>query len=238
MTSVTLRIRRLWSAVAGSALTELETDHAGALLDLEREQLRRQVAEYNRGLAGHAALCERLRRAISRLEREAGELEAHVEARIAGDDRERAARDALRLEEVQADLEEQRRQLDGAERTFRDLVRSRDVAVEAARRKIEGLKRSIGELQVQRALAELTEMAAGLHGAIGVDEVSLDRLKEKVEDRRDFAVGRVRVAREAVDQATLEADDAAERALAEAALTRFEARRGGAAGGAPESEAG
>ena len=77
------------------------------------------------------------------------------------------------------------------------------------RRKIEGLKRSIGELQVQRALAELTEMAAGLQGAIAVDEVGLDRLKEQVEDRRDLAVGRTRVARDALDLVAVREDEAA-----------------------------
>ena len=42
-----------------------------------------------------------------------------------------------------------------AEETYKSLVRSRDVAVEAARAKIEGLKRSIGEVRVQQALADL-----------------------------------------------------------------------------------
>ena len=59
--------------------------------------------------------------------------------------------------------------------------------------------RSIGELKVQEALADLTELAAGLHGSIGQSDGTLERVQERVEDKRNFAKGRVRVARDAFD---------------------------------------
>jgi hypothetical protein len=53
------RMRRLASAIAGNAVTELEAAHPAAVLDAERTRLRLQVARYNRGLAAHAAIAER-----------------------------------------------------------------------------------------------------------------------------------------------------------------------------------
>jgi hypothetical protein len=85
------------------------------------------------------------------------------------------------------------------------------------------MKRSIGEVQAQRALAELCELAADLEGSIGVSEGTLERVHEPLEEERELALGRARVAREILEA---DRDDGAEedqRARAEEALRRFEA---------------
>lgn len=222
---VTLRIRRLFTAITGHAVTEIEAAHPEAVLDYERTQLRAQVANYNRGLASHAALCERLKRGGVRLAREQAELERRVERRLAAGDRDGAGQAALRLEAVTSEREENRREIDEAETTYRSLVRSRDVAVDAARTKIEALKRSIGEARAHRALAELTEMSSSMQGAIGVCESTLDRVHEKLEEERELAVGRTRVARESVDALRDEDEERDRVERAEEALLRFERGR-------------
>jgi phage shock protein A len=219
---VTLRIRRLFTAITGHAVTEIEAAHPDAVLDYERTQLRAQVANYNRGLASHAALCERLKRSGMRLAREQAELGQRVQRRLTAGDRERAGQAAMRLEAVTSEREENLRQLDEAEATYRSLVRSRDVAVDSARAKIEALKRSIGEARAHRALAELTEMSSSMQGAIGVCESTLDRVHEKLEEERELAVGRTRVAQEGMDVLRDDADEEDRAARAEEALRRFE----------------
>jgi hypothetical protein len=108
------------------------------------------------------------------------------------------------------------------EATYRELVRAREVALVAARDKIEALKRSIGDLKVQEALAELTELAAGMQGTIGLSDGTLERVRDRVDDRRNFAAGRVRVAREAIDTTEVREREAEQAASAEAALRRYE----------------
>src|SRR5689334_9431273 len=130
---MTRRITRLWRAVIGSGVSELETQHAESLLDLEREELQRKVAKYNHGLAGYAGLSERLRGDIARLGREREELEAKLRVRLEASDRAAAGRHALRLEAVLRELTQQRAQLEETENTYRDLVRAREVALVAAR---------------------------------------------------------------------------------------------------------
>ncbi|MBM4385962.1 MAG: hypothetical protein FJ091_21665 [Deltaproteobacteria bacterium] len=233
------RIRRLAGAIAGNAVTELEAAHPVAVLDAERTRLRLQVARYNRGLAAHAAIGERLRRREAQLQREERELTTRIERRLAANDRARAAEGALRLEEVRAERARAAEQLARSESTYQELVRSRNAAVEVARTRIEAMKRSIGETQAQRALAELCELAADLHGSIGVSEGTLERVHERLEEERELALGRARVARDILET---ERDDTAEedrRASAEDALRRFEAERAGAhaASAEPESTA-
>ena len=54
--------RRLWNLIKGMlgmAVSAAEASNPEALLELEKENLRKQIAQYNQGLASHAALVER-----------------------------------------------------------------------------------------------------------------------------------------------------------------------------------
>jgi hypothetical protein len=223
------RMRRLVGAIAGNAVTELEAAHPVAVLDAERTRLRTQVARYNRGLAAHAAIGERLRRRAAQLEQEQRTLSERIERRLGANDRARAAEAALRLEEVRAELARGAEQLTRSEATYQELTRSRNRAVEVARARIEAMKRSIGEVQAQRALAELCELAADLEGSIGVSEGTLERVHERLEEERELALGRARVAREILDAERDDSADEDRAANAEEALRRFEASRAGQA---------
>ncbi|MCP5056360.1 MAG: hypothetical protein GY937_06490 [bacterium] len=227
-----LRIRRMFAAISGHAVSELEAQHPEAVLDYEREQLRIQIAQYNRHLAGHAGLCERLRARRELLGKEEVTLRTRVERFLEAGKRERAAELALRLEAVGEEREELRGQLEQAEETYRNLVKSRDAAVDTARAKLEGLKRTISGVKIQRAQAELSEMAASMQGRIGLCDGTLDRVQEKLEEQREVAVGRTRVAQGCIDLPALEEDEEEQAELAEEALRRFEA------GSAPASSEG
>jgi hypothetical protein len=223
------RMRRLASAIAGNAVTELEAAHPTAVLDAERTRLRLQVARYNQGLAAHAAIGERLRRRAAQLAHEQRALTVRIERRLAVQDRTSAAEAALRLEEVRSELARGAEQLARSEATHQELTRSRNTAVDAARTRIEAMKRSIGEVQAQRALAELCELAADLQGSIGVSEGTLERVHERLEEERELAIGRARVAREILDTDRDERAEEDRGAQAEEALRRFEAARADAA---------
>ena len=74
--------------------------------------------------------------------------------------------------------------MEQAEKTYKDLVKARDVAISTARTKIESLKSGITDLKMKRALAELTEMASGMITSIGGSGETLDRLSGIVEEER------------------------------------------------------
>ncbi len=76
------------------------------------------------------------------------ELRAKTTANLKAGNRELAGQYAYQLKGVRANLEESRGQLEAAEKTYQELIRSRDVAVKAAREKISSLQRDITDMKM------------------------------------------------------------------------------------------
>jgi len=213
----------------------LERRNPEALLEVEKENLRRQIAQYNQGLASHAGLCERLMSQVKKLENEERELRAKTAANLRVGNRDAAAQYALRLQACQRELTENRTQLGQAETTYQDLNKARDVAISAAKAKIESLQRGLGDLKVKKATAELTEMASGMISQIGGSGDTLNRLHEMVTEEKEKASGRVRVARDSMNMGEIHLKDAEQKALADQALADFAAAEGITIPGMPEA---
>ena len=204
----------------------LEKRNPEALLETEKENLRKQISEFNSGLAAHAALVERLIAEVRKLDAEETDLRAKTRANLQAGNREAAGNLAMRLQSVDKAHDSVRSQLEDAEKRYQELVRARDVSVKTAREKIEQLRRGIDDLKVQKAMAELNEMAAGMVTTIGGSGDTLSRLQEMVEEERSKAAGRSRVARDSVDMSGIEMKEGEQRALAEMALADFAAAEG------------
>lgn len=220
------RITNLFRGFLGLFISGLEKANPQALLDVEKENLRKQIGRYNEGLASHAGLCERLMTQVRKLDGEERDLRARASVNLKAGNRELAGQYALRLQTIQRELEENRKQLAQAEETYKNLVTARDVAMNAAKAKIEALRQSIDDLKVKRAMAELTEMASGMVTQIGGSGDTLDRLHTMVEEERERAAGRVRVARDTFNTADIQMKEAEQKALADQALADFAAREG------------
>jgi predicted RNA binding protein with dsRBD fold (UPF0201 family) len=98
--------------------------------------------------------------------------------------------------------------------------------VEAAREKIEKLKYAIGDMKVQKATAEMMEMATGMVATIGGSGDTLNRLEEMVQEERERAAGRARVAKGGLDMTEINLKETEQAALADQALADFAAREG------------
>jgi phage shock protein A len=210
----------------GLFVTGIEKRNPEALLELEKENLRKQISNYNQGLAAHAGLSERLMTQIRKLENEERDLRAKASANLRAGNRDAAGNFALRLQTTQRELTENRGQLEQAETTYNELLKARDIAVRAAQDKIAALKTSLDDLKVKRATAELTEMASGMITSIGGSGDTLDRLHKMVEEEREVAAGRARVARDSLNTSDLLVKDEEQKALAEQALADFAAKEG------------
>jgi phage shock protein A len=220
------RLANLIRGFFGLFISGLEKQNPEALLEVETENLRKQIAQYNQGLASHAGLCERLMSQVKKLELEERDLRAKTSANLRAGNRTAAAQYALRLQTVSRELEENRKQLEQAETTYKDLLKARDVAVSSARAKIESLRSSLSDLKMKRAMAELTEMASGMISSIGGSGDTLDRLQGMVEEERNKAAGRARVARDSLDMSGVQLKEAEQNALADQALADFAAKEG------------
>ena len=207
-------------------ISGLERQNPEALLEVEQENLRKQIGQYNHGLATHAGLCERLISQVKQLENEQRDLRARTTANLRAGNRDAAAQLALRLQTIERELDENRGQLEQAEKTYKDLVKARDVAINAARQKMEALKAGISDMKMKKAMGELTEMASGMVTSIGSSGETLDRLSNIVEEERTKAAGRVRVARDSMDMSGVVMKEAEQKALADQALADFAAKEG------------
>ncbi len=234
------RISNLFRGFIGLFVSGMERQNPEALLEVEKENLRKQIANYNQGLAAHAGLCERLMTQVKKLEADERDFRAKATANLRAGNRDAAAQYALRLQTVQRELEENRTQLGQAETTYQELIKARDVAVRAAQSKIEELKHSLDDLKIKKATAELTEMASGMISTIGGSGDTLDRLHGMVEEEREKAAGRARVARDSLNTNDIHVKEEEQKALADQALADFAAKEGLAlepAEGAPAIEA-
>ncbi|HXB20476.1 MAG TPA: PspA/IM30 family protein [Candidatus Solibacter sp.] len=234
------RISNLFKGFLGLFISGLERQNPEALLEVETENLRKQIAQYNQGLASHAGLCERLMAQVRKQETEQRDLRAKTSAQLRAGNRDAAAQYALRLQTLERDLEENHRQLEQAETTYKDLLKTRDVSINAAKAKIQALRAGLDDLKVKKALAEMTEMASGMISSIGSSGDTLDRLGTMVEEERGKAAGRARVAKDSLDMSGVQMKEAEQKALADQALADFAAHEGIAldtpsTGSAPEA---
>jgi len=204
----------------------LEKKSPEALLEVEKENLREQISKYNKGLAAHAGLCERLMTQVKKLSREEEELKAKATANLKAGNKTLAGQYAIRLQTVRRELDENNTQLESAETTYKELIDARDVTVKTVKAKIQELKSSISDMKVKQATAELNEMASGMVTEIGGSGDTLNRLHEMVEEEREKASGRARVAKDSLDTTDIKAKKAEQEALADIALADLAAELG------------
>jgi phage shock protein A len=220
------RIANLFKGFLSLFVSGIERRNPEALLELEQENLRKQIGQFNQGLASHAGLAERIMSQVRKLETEQKDLRAKATAHVRAGNNSAAGQYALRLQSVEAQLTENRVQLEQAETTYKNLVKARDVAVQTARSKIEGLKGAINDMRMKQAMAEIHEMAGGMITTIGGSGDTLNRLHDMVEEERNKAAGRARVAKDSIDMSQVDIKEAEMTALADQALADFAAREG------------
>lgn len=220
------RIKNIIKGFFGMFIGNIEKRNPEALLDNEKENLRRQIAEFNKGLASHAGLVEKLMSKAKKLDREEKELRAKTAANLKAGNREAAGRLALQLQSVDKEHDEVHTQMVEADTRYKELVKARDVSVKTAKDRIERLTRDVDDMKSTKAMAELNEMASGMITDIGGSGDTLNRLEGMVEEERVKAAGRARVARDQLDLSDVNAQAAEQDALAEMALADFAAAEG------------
>ncbi|MFC5050504.1 PspA/IM30 family protein [Rubritalea spongiae] len=220
------RLGNLIKGFFGLFVGGLEKRSPEALLEVEKENLRKQIAQFNQGLATHAGLVEKLISEVRKLDKEENELRAKTAAHLKAGNRQLAGEFAMKLKKVDAEHDDVKVQLEDAEKHYKELIRARDVSVKEAKAKIEELRRGIDDMKVKKAVAELNEMASGMINEIGGSGDNLNRLSEIVEDERTKAAGRARVAKDSMDLTEINMKQSEQEALAEMALADFAAAEG------------
>jgi phage shock protein A len=212
------RVLHFFKSIFSSAVTELEKTNPDALLESEKENLRKQIQRYNQGLAAHAAMVEKLIAQVNGQEQQETNLLTKIKANVTAGNQEIAGRQALKLTELRTELAINRDQLEAAENTYQEMSRNREASIKEAQKKIESLQAKINELKVKEATADLSEMASSMTADMGGASATMNRLESMVEDARAKAAGRARVAQDSMPALDDIPSAEEERALAHEAL--------------------
>lgn len=219
--SLIFRLFTLMSGHAGRLLSYFERRNPEALLETERESLRKHIAQFNSGLVAHAAVSERLTAEVKRGEAQSAEHSRRIAALVKTGQRAAAARYALELKDIETRLVEDKKQLEASETTYRQLVETRDRSIGDARRRLESVRRDIGDLKVKRAIASLEGMAQVMIDSATGPGASLERLQDIVTEEREKASARVRVMSGPADPEEQALRESERSALAEDALAEY-----------------
>ena len=117
------RIKNLIKGFFGLFIGNLEKKNPEALLENEKENLRRQISEFNKGLAAHAGLVEKLMSKAKKLDRQENELRAKTAANLKAGNREAAGKLALQLKAVDKEHDDVREQMEEADARYKELVK-------------------------------------------------------------------------------------------------------------------
>ncbi|MBQ3644957.1 MAG: hypothetical protein II961_10200 [Candidatus Riflebacteria bacterium] len=177
----------------GLFIKGLEQDKPEYLIEAQKENLRNQVQKYNENLANAAAFVERLKRITKSDQMKEQELAAKIKANLSVGNNQVAGQLALQYKELKTRMTENAQQLEMAENNYNKLERTRDTAIREAENKLMKLQNKLSEAQMYEAQASLQEMAKGMTNSIGND-MNFDHVTEAIEERRDKALGRARVA--------------------------------------------
>ena len=220
------RLRNLFVGFMSLFIRGLELSNPEALLEAERERLRKAVGLYNQNLAKQAGFVERLRAQTAVLKKQVAELTASTTANLKAGNRDVAANLALDLKRLNEQLEENARQEKEAEEMYQGYLQQRDIVIREAREKIQSLGRQISQVQMKEAQAELSRIATSTPMSIGDSGDTLKRVEEGLQERYEKAAGTVRVAKDSILAPDLKMKDAERKALAEQALAEFAATMG------------
>lgn len=217
------RLSNLIKGFLSRILRFFESSNPEALIEAEKENIRNQVARFNESLSNHAAFAERLTRQVRSLSAKERELTAKINANIKAGNRKVAGQLALQLQTIKQQLQENQSQLEIAEQTFKNLEKQRDVSIQDAQEKIQKLQNMLSETQMFEAQAELQEMAKAMRSGINLTNDSAARVTELLEERRDKAAGKARVALSSTSEydSTISIREEEYDALGEAALEEF-----------------
>lgn len=221
------RLMNLIRGFFGLFIKGLESSNPRALIEAEKENLRKQIARFNENLANHAAFVERLNRQVKTGQQKEKELTAKITANIKAGNRAAAGQLAIQLQTTKQQLQENTEQLAMSDKTFKDLEKSRDITVREAQGKIEKLQNMISETEMLNAQAELQEMAKGMISSIGSSGDTLNRAQDIILENRDKAAGKARVAAsQGLDTTEIVMKENEQAALGDQALAEFAAAYG------------
>jgi phage shock protein A len=219
---------KLWSAFRAQ-INKLAnffwTQDPIAQMQYEYDKAVEELKGGREGLEQYRALVERVSRQVANHQRQVASIEAKIKAYLQAGDRETAAKYALELQKVKADLKENEEQLALHEKAYDNNVRKIKHASSKLATVRENIAKYDAELKMSRAEAEMAKLAQSFNFDVTTD---FGQLEQVIQDKVSLNRAKVRVAAdlsgEGIEQ--VEREQAMESAMADQALREFEIQMG------------
>ncbi len=196
-----------------------------AQMQYEYDKAVAQLKEGRQGLEQYRGLVERVQRQVATNEKTKQTLTAKIKAYLKAGDRKTAGQLAIQLQRTEAELTENKSQLDLHEKAYNnnvEKIRHASKKLGEVRTKI---KKYEADLKMSNAEAELARLSQTFSFDVTTD---FGELEQVIQDKIDLNRAAVRVAADLSEEGleTIEAEKAMEENVAEDLLSQFEVEMG------------
>jgi phage shock protein A len=196
-----------------------------AQMQLEYDDAVAQLKQGREGLEQYRALVERVSRQVANGEKKEAELTAKIKAYLKAGNRDLAGQLAVRLQETQRDLEENRNQLALHEKSYGNNVEKIKHATKRLAKVREKIKTYEADLKMSEAEAQIAKLSQSFDFNVTTD---FGEVEQMVQEKIDLNRAKVRVAADMSEQGLdeIQAEKEMEKVLAEDLLSKFEVDMG------------
>jgi len=221
------RIKAVWYALFNKSVTEMEDKHVIPLAEVQLQQATERLKDARHGLISYQALVLKVEAQVASETSRITSLTAQIKNHLKASQEEMAGQLALELSQVKGGLESNQEQL----ALHRENYENNLLKMKAALREIGNTKKDLEKkkaaLQMEKALAEVSETAGALNTSIDVSS-DIGAIMSRVDDQINKAKARSKVASDLSDQGIdeLKAKHAADQVAAGELLAQFKIEQG------------
>ena len=230
------RFKALWYALINQSMTEMEDKHVIALAEAKLHQATEKLKDARQGLVSYQAMVLKVQHQVDTEKTRIVSLTAQIKSHLAAGQEEVAGELALQLAQLKSDLATNEEQLEQHRMSYENNL----LKMKAALKDIEGAKKNVEKkkaaLQMERALAEVSETAGALDTKFDVSS-DIGSILTRVDDQIHKARARSKVASDLSDRGVeeLKAKAEAEKAQAREMLRQFKIEQGLVESGSTQS---
>jgi phage shock protein A len=196
-----------------------------AVMQLEVDQATERLKEGRKGLEIYRGLVETVARQVTNNKANASQLEAQIKAHLKAGNRDVAGQLAVQLQKTQTELAQNEQQLQLHETAYQNNLLKIQKANKDLIKVREKIQKYHAELKMSAAEAEIAQIAESFDMNITTD---FGQIEDVIQRKIDTNRGKARVAADLSSRGieTIKSEEAAEKAMAEDLLSKFEVQLG------------
>lgn len=221
------RIRAVWYALLNKSVSEMEDKHVIALAETKLQQATERLKDARQGLITYQALVLKVEGQVANEQSRISSLTGQIKNHLKANQEEMAGQLALELAQVKGELDSNTEQLAQHRESYENNLLKMKAALKDIQTAKKDLEKKKAALQMEMALAEVSETAGALNTEFDISS-DIGSILSRVDDQINKAKARSKVASDLSDQGIdqLKAKQSADKAEAQELLAQFKIEQG------------